>query len=235
MSTLEIQTSILRAVLESFQKIHTEIILELSDEKILISTRNLSHSVFMKAQINSSLLQKYEVSEYKKWVFDSTNVREFLKIYPEETTQFTITRDAIYIGRERNFLFYVFSEEEFFEMPEMKMIYTCPLEKGIILQTFRELEIFSDFFKMVASNKRLIFSGEDQIKGKGRIILEVPEIEKFEGIFPLQPLLDILDDKEIENEIEFKIFENHVIGISFRKHEIAFSIYIVENIGVGVM
>jgi hypothetical protein len=230
MSEFEVDTQPLKEVLESFQKVHTEIILEFTDEGIFISTRNESHTVYMKARIKKSSLQHY-VSECKRLIFDLAKLREFLDVYPEDSTVITI-KNAIYVGRERNFLFYVFSEEEFFEMPNIRDLYTCSLEKENLLQILMELRVFSDFFKLNVSDKNLTFFGEDKIKGQGKIALEIPKKdEEFEGIFSLQPLLDIINDKKIGNEITFKIFENNAIGFSFQKHEITFDIYVAEHTG----
>jgi len=231
MSEFEIETMTLKDVLESFRKIHTEIIFEFTREDILIISRNQSYSLYMKARIDGSFLQNY-VSECNRLIFDLTNLREFLDIYPESISVIKITEDAIYVGRERNFLFYVFSEEKFFEMPKMKVIYECGLEKENLLQALRELRVFSGFFKLEASNGDLRLSGEDKIKGKGKTVLKIPKIdERFEAIFSLQPLLDILTDIKIENKVNFRIFENNVIGFSFEKNKIAFDVYIAEHTG----
>ncbi|MBU7028450.1 MAG: hypothetical protein HXS48_16070 [Theionarchaea archaeon] len=231
MSKFEIKTTILKDVLESFRKMHTEIIFEFTDEDIFISTRNQSHSLYMKARIVGSSLQNY-VSECNRLIFDLTNLREFLDVYPENNSVITITENAVYVGKEKNFLFYVFSEEEFFEIPKIKVLYECSLEKENLLQVLKELRVFSGFFKLEASIGDLRLFGEDKIKGQGKIVLKIPKIdEEFEGIFSLQPLLDILNDVKIENNVNFRIFENNVIGFSFKKHEIAFEIYIAEHTG----
>lgn len=230
MSELEVKTVVLRDVLESFRRIHTEIVLEFFSRNIFISARNQPHSVFIKARIDT--LKNYSMSECRKLVFDLTNLREFLEVYPEEFTELKIAKDAIYVGKEKNFLFYVFSEDEFFEIPEIDVLYECDLEKNDLVQIFKELRVFSCFFKLEASDDNLRFSGEDKIKGKGKVMLRIPKIdEEFEGIFSLHPLLDILDDSKIESTIKFKIFKNNVIGFFFKKYEIVFEIYIVEHIG----
>lgn len=231
MSHLKIKKSILKEVFESLSKIHTEITLEFCDREILIVTGDESHSIYMKVKIDGSLLQDYSVSECKQLVFDFTRLGRFLNVYPEDSVELEITKNAIYVGEERDFLFYVFSEEGSSRIPEVKVIYACTLEKKNLFPALRELEIFSDFFELTASREDLTLSGEDKVIGRGTVILKISKIDiEFKGIFLLHPLLDILEDARIDR-VDFKIFEHSGIGISFGNHGIDFEIYIAERVG----
>ncbi|MGD2249810.1 MAG: hypothetical protein PVF58_15485 [Candidatus Methanofastidiosia archaeon] len=231
MSTFKIETQLLRDIFESFQEIYSEIILELKENGILILGRTPSHTVYMMARINDSILQNYTVSQCKKIVFDLTILKKFLSFYPKEVVDVIIKRNLIYIGEEKNFKFYVFAEEEFFDIPELEQISKCDLEKNDLIQSLNELKVFSDFFKLKTSNGNLELTGEDEIRGQGRILLNISEVsEKFEGIFPIQPLLIILDNPKIGKKVNLKFFKNNLIGFSFSKSGSIFNMYIIAHI-----